>query len=64
MSFRIEKKLFVKKENYFDFKKYLSEKGILQLYQPRKINSVYLIMNNLECIMIQLRDYCQEKDQN
>ena len=41
MSFRIEKKLFVKKENYFDFKKYLSEKGILQLYQPRKINSVY-----------------------
>mgnify|MGYP001185728814 FL=1 len=41
MSFRIEKKIFVKKENYFDFKKYLSEKGIIQLYQPRKINSVY-----------------------
>lgn len=41
MSFRIEKKLFIKKENYFDFKKYLFDKGISQLYQPRKVNSLY-----------------------
>ena len=41
MSFRIEKKLFIKKENYFDFKKYLFDKGISQLYEPRKVNSLY-----------------------
>ena len=41
MSFRLEKKLFIKKENFFEFKKYLFKNNLKQLYRPRKINSLY-----------------------
>ena len=45
MSFRIEKKLFIKKENFFEFKKKLLEKGVKQIFKNRKVNSLYFDNN-------------------
>ena len=41
MTYRVEKKLFIKKENFFDFKKNLLEKGAKRLFKNRKVNSLY-----------------------
>ena len=41
MTFRIENKFFIKKENLMDFKKHLSIKGATELYHKRKIESLY-----------------------
>ena len=41
MSFRIEKKLFVKKENLFEFRKMLFDKGVTTLFKNRKVQSIY-----------------------
>ena len=41
MSFRIEKKLFIKKENFFEFKKKLVSIGAKKIYKSRTINSLY-----------------------
>ena len=41
MSFRIEKKIFVKRENLFEFKKMLFDNGARTLYQNRKVQSIY-----------------------
>ena len=41
MSYRIEKKLFIKKENFFEFKKKLIKKGAKKIYKDRKISSLY-----------------------
>ena len=48
MSFRIEDKLFIKKENLIQFKEYLSEKSVKKIHQPRKIESLYFDNNNLD----------------
>ena len=41
MSFRIEKKLFIKKEQLIEFKKFLFKKNINQIYKPRVVESIY-----------------------
>tara|TARA_B100001741_G_C16426165_1_gene538647 strand:+ start:257 stop:853 length:597 start_codon:yes stop_codon:yes gene_type:complete len=46
MSFRLEKKLYIKKENFFEFKNYLLKNKLKQLYEARKVKSLYF--DNLE----------------
>ena len=41
MSYRIEEKLSIDKNNIVDFKSYLVEKSVEQIYKPRKIESLY-----------------------
>ncbi len=41
MSFRIEDKLFIKNESILDFKKFLKEKSVKKLYEPRIVKSLY-----------------------
>ena len=41
MSYRIEKKLFVQKENFFEFKKKLIEKGAKKIFKDREVSSLY-----------------------
>ena len=41
MSFRIEKKIFIKKEQLIEFKKFLFKKNIKQIYKPRVVESIY-----------------------
>ena len=41
MSFRIEKKLFIKKEQLIEFKKFLFKKNTKQIYKPRVVESIY-----------------------
>ena len=41
MSFRIEKKIFIKKEQLLEFKKFLFKKNIKQIYKPRIVESIY-----------------------
>ena len=41
MTFRVEKKLFIKKENLLDFKEKISSIGATNLYKPRKVQSIY-----------------------
>ena len=41
MSFRIEEKLFIKSENLIEFKEYLLKQSAKQIYEPRKIKSLY-----------------------
>ena len=48
MSFRIEEKLFVRRENLIDFKKFLEKKSVKQIYHPRIIKSLYFDNINLD----------------
>jgi SPX domain protein involved in polyphosphate accumulation len=48
MSFRIEEKLFIKKENLSDFKKFLFTKKIKKIFNSRYIESVYFDNLNLD----------------
>lgn len=41
MSFRKEEKLFIKSEHILDFKKFLKDRSVKNLYNPRKIKSLY-----------------------
>ena len=41
MTFRKEHKLFIKKENLIEFKKYLISKGASKIFNKRKIQSLY-----------------------
>ena len=41
MSFRIEEKLYIKSEHLIDFKQFLIKRSAKQLYQPRRIKSLY-----------------------
>ena len=41
MSYRIEKKLFILKENFVEFKKELKKKGAKKIFKDREINSLY-----------------------
>tara|TARA_B100000886_G_C20423516_1_gene492749 strand:- start:2225 stop:2815 length:591 start_codon:yes stop_codon:yes gene_type:complete len=51
VTYRIEKKLYIKKENFFDFKKKLFEIGAKQIFKTRKVNSLYF--DNLKQDMYQ-----------
>ena len=48
MSFRIEEKLLIDSKRLVDFKKYLSNKNAVQIYKPRKIQSLYFENDNYE----------------
>tara|TARA_Y100000591_G_C21717006_1_gene636662 strand:+ start:315 stop:905 length:591 start_codon:yes stop_codon:yes gene_type:complete len=48
MSFRIEEKLYLRPENLIDFKKYVFQNDAKNLYEPRKINSLYFDNLNLD----------------
>jgi len=41
MTFRVEKKIFIKKENLLDFKEKISSIGAINLYKSRKVKSIY-----------------------
>ena len=41
MNFRVEKKIFIKKENLLDFKEKISSIGAINLYKSRKVQSIY-----------------------
>ena len=48
MSFRIEEKLFIKKNFISDFKKFISSKSSEKIYDPRIIESLYFDNKNFE----------------
>ena len=48
MSFRIEEKLFIRKENLIEFKEFLNKKSVKQIYYPRVIESLYFDNMNLD----------------
>ena len=48
MSFRIEEKLLIDNNSIIDFKSYLTSKNAKQIYQPRKIKSLYFENNKYE----------------
>ena len=73
MSFRIEEKLFVKRENLIEFKKFLEKKSVKQIYYPRSIKSLYFDNINLDMYTdskegltprkkIRVRTYPDDKD--
>ena len=41
MSFRIEKKIYIKKEQLTEFKNFLFKKNLKQIYKPRVVESIY-----------------------
>ena len=48
MSFRIEEKLSIDNSRIIDFKNFLADKTVKQIYQPRKIQSLYFENPNYE----------------
>ena len=75
MSFRIEEKLYLRPENLIDFKKYVFQNDAKNLYQPRKINSLYFDNLNLDMYSglsrgfgakkkIRIRNYPYDNDKN
>lgn len=73
MSFRIEEKLYVKIENLFTFKNFLSKKKLTKTFPTRKIESTYFDNINLEMYQdsiegivprkkIRIRKYPETKD--
>ena len=48
MSFRIEEKLYVNKENLLDLKQYLNKKSAKGIYVPRSIESLYFDNHKFE----------------
>ena len=75
MSFRIEEKLLIDKNNIIEFKNYLVKKAAKQIYQRRKIESLYFENNNYEMYndslegltprkKIRIRNYPETQDNN
>jgi SPX domain protein involved in polyphosphate accumulation len=75
MSFRIEKKLFIKSENLGDFKDKLISEGVKDLYKSRKVQSIYFDNNNKDMYndsieglnprkKIRVRNYPDSNDKN
>jgi copper oxidase (laccase) domain-containing protein len=48
MSFRIEEKLFIKKENLIQFQEFLIKKSVKKIHHPRIIQSLYFDNINLD----------------
>ena len=75
MSFRIEEKLLINTNKIIDFKSFLLNKTAKQIYEPRKIHSLYFDNLNYEMYSdslegltprkkIRVRNYPDTKDQN
>ena len=75
MSFRIEEKLYIKSEHLIDFKQFLIERSAKQLYQPRRIKSLYFDNLNFDMYndsiegmvprkKIRIREYPSGDDKN
>ena len=75
MSFRIEEKLYIKSEHLIDFKQFLIERSAKQLYQPRRIKSLYFDNLNFDMYndsiegvaprkKIRIREYLNADDKN
>tara|TARA_B100000401_G_scaffold141824_1_gene94158 strand:- start:124 stop:714 length:591 start_codon:yes stop_codon:yes gene_type:complete len=48
MSFRIEEKLFIKKEQVSEFKNFIKSKFAKKIYEPRIVNSLYFENSKME----------------
>jgi len=75
MSFRIEEKLYIKSEHLIDFKQFLMKRSAKQLYQPRRIKSLYFDNLNFDMYndsiegmvprkKIRIREYPDTSDKN
>ena len=75
MSFRIEEKLSIDRSRIIDFKSFLTNKTVKQIYQPRKIQSLYFENRNYEMYSdsiegltprkkIRIRNYPESQDSN
>ena len=75
MSFRIEEKLLIDNNKIIDFKSFLFNKTVKQIYSPRKIHSLYFDNQNYEMYSdslegltprkkIRVRNYPDTKDEN
>jgi len=75
MTFRIEQKLLIDTDKLIDFKNHLADKNVKQIYQRRKIKSLYFENSNFEMYndsiegltprkKIRLRSYPGTKDLN
>jgi len=75
MTFRIEQKLLIDTSRLIDFKNHLADKNVKQIYQRRRIKSLYFENNNFEMYndsiegltprkKIRLRTYPGTKDLN
>ena len=75
MSYRIEEKLFIHNKQIIAFKSFLANKTIKQIYEPRKIHSLYFDNQNFEMYRdsiegltprkkIRVRNYPDSKDKN
>jgi len=75
MSFRIEEKLYIKSEHLIDFKQFLIKRSAKQLYQPRRIKSLYFDNLNFDMYndsiegvtprkKIRIREYPNTSDKN
>ena len=75
MSFRIEEKLYIKSEHILDFKEFLTKRSAKQLYQPRRIKSLYFDNLNFDMYndsiegvtprkKIRIREYPNTSDKN
>ena len=75
MSFRIEEKLSIDNDKIIDFKSFLTNKTVKQIYYPRKIQSLYFENRNYEMYTdslegltprkkIRVRNYPDAKDGN
>ena len=75
MSFRIEEKLFIKKENLIQFQEFLLKKSVKKIHHPRIIQSLYfenfsldMYSDSIEGLSprkkIRIRNYPNENDKN
>ena len=75
MSFRIEEKFSIDKNKIIDFKSFLANKTVKQIYQPRRIRSLYFENRNYEMYSdsiegltprkkIRIRNYPDTTDKN
>tara|TARA_Y100000768_G_C23837297_1_gene614407 strand:+ start:157 stop:756 length:600 start_codon:yes stop_codon:yes gene_type:complete len=73
LSFRIEEKLFIKKENLIEFLEFFNKKSAKQVYEPRNIQSLYFDNINFQTYSdsieglvprkkIRIRNYPNHKD--
>ncbi|MBA1339042.1 MAG: VTC domain-containing protein/VTC domain-containing protein [Pelagibacterales bacterium] len=73
MSFRLEDKLFVRKDAALDFKKFIYKKSAKEIYKPRIVESLYFENSNLQMYTdsiegmvprkkIRIRNYPGQKD--
>jgi SPX domain protein involved in polyphosphate accumulation len=73
MSFRKEEKLYIKSDHILEFKKFLKKHSVKNLFEPRKIKSLYFDNLNLDMYndsiegtvprkKVRIREYPETKD--